>query len=120
MGRLQVRGPGPVQRRLPHQLIGTPEQVAERIIEYRKLGVDLILTGFLHYHEEVERFGRDVMPIVRELEVEAGLDPTAVPDPGGLDRARPGPFDRGLTVTAMAAAEVAHHGRPPARAGRSR
>src|SRR6202035_659814 len=40
------------------QLIGTPEQVATRIIAYRKLGVDLILTGFLHYHEEIERFGR--------------------------------------------------------------
>ena len=46
------------------QLIGTPEQVAERIVEYRKLGVDLILTAFLHFHEEVERFGREVMPIV--------------------------------------------------------
>ncbi|MGO8884523.1 MAG: dimethylsulfone monooxygenase SfnG [Streptosporangiaceae bacterium] len=64
------------------QLIGTPEQVAARIFEYRQLGVDLILTGFLHYHEEVERFGREVMPIVRELEVAAGLDPAAVPDPG--------------------------------------
>ena len=63
------------------QLIGTPEQVATRIIAYRKLGVDLILTGFLHYHEEIERFGRDVLPIVRALEVEAGLDPAAVPDP---------------------------------------
>jgi FMNH2-dependent dimethyl sulfone monooxygenase len=63
------------------QLIGTPEQVARRIVEYRGLGVDLILAGFLHYHEEVERFGRDVLPIVRELEVEAGLDRDAVPDP---------------------------------------
>jgi dimethylsulfone monooxygenase len=63
------------------QLIGTAEQVAARIIEYRKLGVDLILAGFLHYHEEVEAFGRDVMPIVRELEVDAGLDPSLVPDP---------------------------------------
>jgi len=63
------------------QLIGTPEQVATRIVEYRKLGVDLILTGFLHYHEEVERFGKDVIPIVRELEVASGLDPAAVPDP---------------------------------------
>jgi FMNH2-dependent dimethyl sulfone monooxygenase len=61
------------------QLIGTPEQVAERIVAYKKLGVDLILGGFLHYHEEVERFGRDVLPIVRELEVQAGLDPAAVP-----------------------------------------
>ena len=64
------------------QLIGTPEQVAERIIEYRKLGVDLILAGFLHYHEEVERFGRDVLPIVRELEVANGLDPALVPRSG--------------------------------------
>jgi dimethylsulfone monooxygenase len=50
------------------QLIGTAEQVAERIVAYKRLGVDLILTGFLHYQEEVEAFGRDVVPIVRELE----------------------------------------------------
>jgi dimethylsulfone monooxygenase len=61
------------------KLIGTSEQVATRIVEYRKLGVDLILTGFLHYHEEVERFGKDVLPIVRELEVKNGLDPAAIP-----------------------------------------
>jgi dimethylsulfone monooxygenase len=72
------------------QLIGTPEQVAQRIIAYRKLGVDLILAGFLHYHEEVERFGRDVLPIVRALEVENGLDPAAVPDPAaGLSELDP-------------------------------
>jgi FMNH2-dependent dimethyl sulfone monooxygenase len=63
------------------QLIGTPEQVAQRIFQYRQIGVDLILTGFLHYHEEIERFGRDVMPIVRQLEIEAGLDPALVPEP---------------------------------------
>lgn len=62
-------------------LIGTPEQVATRIVEYRQPGVDLILTGFPHYHEEAGRSGRDVLPIVRELEVAAGLDPPAVPDP---------------------------------------
>lgn len=49
-------------------LIGTPEQVAERIIEYKKVGIDLMLTGFLHVREEVERFGREVIPLVRELE----------------------------------------------------
>jgi dimethylsulfone monooxygenase len=63
------------------KLIGTPEQVAERIVEYRKLGVDLVLTAFLHYHEEIVQFSQKVMPLVREMEVEAGLDPTAVPDP---------------------------------------
>lgn len=54
-------------------LIGTPEQVAHRIVNYKKAGVDLLLLGFLHIREEVERFGRDVIPIVRELEREAGL-----------------------------------------------
>lgn len=62
------------------RLIGTPEQVAERIVEYKRIGVDLILGGFLHYQEDLEAFGRDVIPIVRELEVRDGLDPAQVPD----------------------------------------
>ncbi|MGW3288965.1 dimethylsulfone monooxygenase SfnG [Streptomyces sp. NPDC001002] len=51
-------------------LIGTPEQIAERIVAYKKLGVDLLLLGFLHYHEEVEYFGKRVLPLVRELEAQ--------------------------------------------------
>ncbi|HVK28683.1 MAG TPA: dimethyl sulfone monooxygenase SfnG [Nocardioides sp.] len=49
-------------------LIGTPEQIATRIIEYKKRGVNLLLLGFLHYLEDVAYFGREVLPIVRELE----------------------------------------------------
>lgn len=49
-------------------LIGTPEQVARRILAYKAAGVDLLLLGFLHVREEVERFGEQVIPIVRELE----------------------------------------------------
>ena len=52
-------------------LVGTPEQVARRIVEYKKHGVDLFLLGFLHFIEEVEYFGANVLPIVRELEAEA-------------------------------------------------
>jgi FMNH2-dependent dimethyl sulfone monooxygenase len=62
-------------------LIGTPEQIAERIVAYKRLGVDLFLLGFLHYHEEVEYFGRRVLPLVRELEARAdtGAEPASVP-----------------------------------------
>lgn len=49
-------------------LIGTPEQIAERIVALKALGVDLVLAGFLHFQEEVEYFGRRVLPLVRELE----------------------------------------------------
>ena len=53
------------------KLIGTPEQIAERIVAYHALGVDLVLCGFLHYLEEVEYFGSRVLPLVREMEAEA-------------------------------------------------
>lgn len=59
-------------------LIGTPEQIAERIVAYKRLGVDLLLLGFLHYLEEVEYFGKRVLPLVRELEArEAASEPAA-------------------------------------------
>lgn len=49
-------------------LVGTPDQIAERILEYKRRGVNLLLLGFLHFQEEVEHFGREVLPRVRELE----------------------------------------------------
>ena len=49
-------------------LIGTPEQIAHRMLEYKRKGVNLFLLGFLHYHEDVEYFGREILPLVRELE----------------------------------------------------
>ena len=49
-------------------LIGTPRQVAERILDLKRAGADLILLGFLHFQEEVAYFGEHVLPLVRELE----------------------------------------------------
>ena len=50
------------------RLIGTPEEIADRIIEYKKVGVNVMLTCYLHFQEEIAAFGRDVLPIVREKE----------------------------------------------------
>ena len=49
-------------------LIGTPEQIAEKIVRLKDLGVNLVLGGFLHFQEEVEFFGQRVLPLVRQLE----------------------------------------------------
>lgn len=49
-------------------LIGTPLQIAERIVELKAVGVDLVLSAFLHFQEEVAYFGEKVLPLVRELE----------------------------------------------------
>ncbi len=49
-------------------LIGTKEQVAEKIQQFHEAGVDLILGGFLHYSDDLPAFGRDVIPLVHQLE----------------------------------------------------
>lgn len=49
-------------------LIGTAEQVADRIIELKKIGVNIVLTGFLHYEEDLKAFGEKVIPLVRQKE----------------------------------------------------
>jgi dimethylsulfone monooxygenase len=49
-------------------LIGTADQVADRIMELKDLGVNIILCGFLHYDWELENFGKNVIPLVRERE----------------------------------------------------
>ena len=54
-------------------LIGTPKQIAERIVELKSIGVDLVLSGFLHCIEEVKYFGEKVLPLVRELEQQQQL-----------------------------------------------
>ncbi len=52
------------------KLIGTPEQIADRILLLKSLGVNILLTAFLHYDEEVQLFGEKVLPLVRKLEAE--------------------------------------------------
>lgn len=49
------------------RLIGTPDQIAERIQLYESIGIDVVLCGFLHFIEEVERFGWQIAPRLRDL-----------------------------------------------------
>ncbi len=51
-------------------LIGSAEHVANRIIELKKRGVELILVGFLHYDKDLQAFGEKVIPLVRKKEKE--------------------------------------------------
>jgi dimethylsulfone monooxygenase len=51
-------------RGLRSGLIGTAEQVAERMLEFEAAGVELLLLQFSPQHEEMERFAETVMPLV--------------------------------------------------------
>ena len=49
--------------------------MADRIVEYKKVGIDLVLAGFLRVRAELERFfSREVIPLVRERDRDLPLD----------------------------------------------
>ena len=52
------------------KLIGTPAQIADRILLIKSLGVDVLLVAFLHYDDEIQKFGEEVISLVRKLEAE--------------------------------------------------
>jgi len=51
-------------RGLRSGLVGTPEEVADRIRDFEEIGLDLLLLQFSPQHEEMERFAEEVMPLV--------------------------------------------------------
>ena len=50
-------------------LVGTPEQVAERVNEFQEAGVGLLLLQCSPQFEEMERFAAEVMPLTGSLAV---------------------------------------------------
>lgn len=62
-------------RGLRPNLIGTPQQIAERILAFEEAGLTLLLLQFSPQLEEMERFSKHVMPLVEKLRggVQEGL-----------------------------------------------
>jgi dimethylsulfone monooxygenase len=52
-------------RGLRSGLVGTPEQVADRIVDFHRAGLGLLLLQFSPQLEEMERFAEEVIPLVR-------------------------------------------------------
>ena len=52
------------------KLIGTPQQIADRSLLLKSLGVDILLVAFLHYDDEIQQFGDQVLSLVRKFEAE--------------------------------------------------
>jgi FMNH2-dependent dimethyl sulfone monooxygenase len=60
-------------------LIGTREQIVERIRQLDAIGVDLVLTGFLHFTDELPQFGREIIPAIRDAEPLSTEEADAIP-----------------------------------------
>jgi FMNH2-dependent dimethyl sulfone monooxygenase len=61
--RLSLEDYSVSNRGLRAGLVGTPEQVADRVREFESVGVDLLLLQCSPQEEEMERFAEDVMPL---------------------------------------------------------
>jgi len=49
-------------------LLGSPQEIAGAFLEYKKIGVtDFIMSGWPEI-DEVDRFGREILPLVRDAE----------------------------------------------------
>jgi len=49
-------------------LIGTDDQIVERIRKLDAIGVDIVLAGFLDFEAELERFGETIIPAIDEAD----------------------------------------------------
>jgi FMNH2-dependent dimethyl sulfone monooxygenase len=57
-------------------LIGTNEQIIERIRRLDAVGIDLVLAGFLHFTDELPRFGKEIISAVKNTESLSSLEVT--------------------------------------------
>jgi len=49
-------------------LIGTKEQIVERIRQLEAIGIDIVLFSALNYTEDLPKFGEELLPLVREAD----------------------------------------------------
>jgi dimethylsulfone monooxygenase len=64
--QIQLQDYSVSNRGLRPNLVGTPEQIADRILEFEEAGLDLLLLQFSPQLEEMERFAKQVMPLVEQ------------------------------------------------------
>ncbi len=49
-----------------YPLVGTPEQVVEKLVELNDIGIEGVLLVFLDYYEELKYFGENVLPLLHQ------------------------------------------------------
>ncbi|WP_442593643.1 LLM class flavin-dependent oxidoreductase [Neobacillus sp. D3-1R] len=64
--KIQLQDYSVSNRGLRPNLVGTPDQIADRILQYEEAGLDLLLLQFSPQLEEMERFAKQVMTLVEQ------------------------------------------------------
>ena len=69
-GRLSLEDYSVSNRGLRSGLVGSPERIAERLDEFTRAGVNLMLLQFSPQAEEMERFAAEVIPLIKREAIE--------------------------------------------------
>ena len=51
------------------QLVGTPEQIVEKLLQIKEVGIDGLALSWLHYESGIDQFNEQILPLM----VDAGL-----------------------------------------------
>ena len=52
-----------------YPLVGTPEQVVEKMVAIADIGIEGFILSWLDYYEELKYFGEKVMPLMRQADL---------------------------------------------------
>ena len=75
MGVTKLTGPGGNST----ALVGTPRQVADALLAYRRSSVDAVLIRRFHPLDDVVDWGKELVPLLREqAATPVGSEPTAL------------------------------------------
>ncbi len=50
-------------------IVGTAEQVAEKLARLYTLGLDGVLLIFLSFYDDTVRFGKEIVPLLKQMDV---------------------------------------------------
>jgi len=53
------------------EIIGTPEQVVEKLVALNRLGIDGVQLGFVDFRKDLDHFGRKILPLLKEAGLRA-------------------------------------------------
>ncbi len=75
--KIQLQDYSVSNRGLRPNFIGTAEQIADRILAYERIGIELLLLQFSPQLEEMQRFSEQVIPLVEKKRAENRVSPQA-------------------------------------------
>jgi alkanesulfonate monooxygenase SsuD/methylene tetrahydromethanopterin reductase-like flavin-dependent oxidoreductase (luciferase family) len=69
-------------------VVGTPEQITERMVHLSNLGLDGVVLSWVNYQDEIHYWNAEVMPLLEQAGLRSAVAATTAgrPDAGAVPR----------------------------------